>query len=157
MLYTLSLNSVLSTMRALAAVTILSAPADIRSPLADLIMADRRELHVRLAKDAFAEMLLSLLPYVEDSNLDDEESPEIMTLVIPAADSLGAAAVSAVRHSLEQAIAYRVFHLCLLSLPEPPSMLAEEVGAKTNRHLDMALALLRSATVNYPFIRDILW
>lgn len=58
MTYTLSLNSVLSTMRALAAMSILSAPEDIRQPLADIIMADRRDLHVRLAKDAFAEMLI---------------------------------------------------------------------------------------------------
>lgn len=153
MTYTLSLTSVLSTMRAFAAMSILSAPDDIRQPLADLIMADRRDLHLRLAKDAFAEMLLGLLPYVTDSNLDDEESPELLTLEIPCADSLGSAAVTVIRHALEQSLAYRVFHLCLLSLPDTPGRLIGEIGGKIDAHQSRALDLLRSVGWNYPFIR----
>lgn len=157
MTYTLSLNSVLSTMRALAAMSILSAPEDIRQPLADIIMADRRDLHVRLAKDAFAEMLLGLLPYVGDSNLDDVESPELLTFDIPSADSLGSGAVTVLRHSLEQSLAYRVFLLCLLSLEEPPEMLIREISSKIDLHQSRALELIRSCDWNSPFIRKNLW
>ncbi|MDE6859916.1 MAG: hypothetical protein K2J65_05845 [Duncaniella sp.] len=157
MTYVLSFSSMLTTMRALAAVSLLSVPSDVRQPLADIIMSDRRELHVRLAKDAFAEILLDLLPYVEDSNLDDDESPELMTFKMPSADSLGNASVTVLRHALEQSLAYRVFRLCLLSLPEPPEALVGEISVKIDSCQSRALELLRSQGLNYPFIRKILW
>lgn len=157
MTYALSFSSVLTTMRALASVSLLSAPSDIRWPLADIIMADRSELHVRLAKDAFAEILLDLLPYVENSNLDDDESPELMTFEMPSADSLGNTSVTVLRHALEQSLAYRIFRLCLLSLPEPPVALVGEIGAKIDSCQSRALELLRSQDLNYSFIRKILW
>lgn len=156
MRYSLSISSILTTSRALASLHILAYPEEQRCALAEVIMADRPELHRHLAAEAFADMLLSLFPYVSDSNFN-ESSSDMITLEIPVADTLAPAVASAIRTSLEHFMAYSILHLCLLSLPAPPGRLVDALRSKAECFIGNVVSQLRAVGVNSPFIRDILW
>lgn len=71
MLYSLSIPSVRRSIHAAAAIEVLSDP-DAKSRLAPLLGPGRDEVTDVLIRDAFASLLLGLLPHIEDAVLDDE-------------------------------------------------------------------------------------
>lgn len=153
MTYSLSITSIIETMRAIAALHILSSPLVGAESLANMFIHPRKELLTSLVKDAFAETLIELLPYVVDSNLDTDESSEFLTFRLDALENLSSGVHTVIRHSIEQSIAHRVLYLCLIALPDECAGMSAEISRKVTSHLDNALTLLRSNRVNRPFIR----
>ena len=153
MTYFLSISQIIDTVQAIAALHIFSAPAGRCEALTSMLAPSRHDLMEALAKDAFAETLVAILPYVADSNLDNCDSSGMLTVEISSIIRISDGTHPVVRRSLEQSIAYRILNLCLLSLPGDDSSLAEEMLRKATFHLDKAVDLLRSGRANHPFIR----
>lgn len=155
MRYSLSMTSIIDTMQALVALRLLSAPPCGAKVLAELLMPERRPLVSALVKDAFAETLIALLPYLSDSGLGEEDDTDFLTFELSAPVRMPDGAHTVVRRSLEQSIAYRVIYISLLSAHDTDSRMADEMSGKVSFHLDCALTLLRSNRVSGPFIRSV--
>ena len=145
MTYFLSISKIIDTVQAIAALHIFSAPAGRCEALTSMLAPSRHDLMEALAKDAFAETLVAILPYVADSNLDNCDSSGMLTVEI--------SSIIRISDGTHPVVAYRILNLCLLSLPGDDSSLAEEMLRKATFHLDKAVDLLRSGRANHPFIR----
>ena len=82
MTYFLSISKIIDTVQAIAALHIFSAPAGRCEALTSMLAPSRHDLMEALAKDAFAETLVAILPYVADSNLDNCDSSGMLTVEI---------------------------------------------------------------------------
>lgn len=153
--YSISVTSIIETMQAIASLYLMSSRFDGNSTLASTLFPERRDLLTALVKDAFAETLVDMLPYVSDSNLDSEESDEIIKFSIDAFDTFPHGIHSIFRRNIEQSIAYRVLYLCIISEQEKGigSTSAEEISSKSTKFLSKALSLIRTSQLNTPFIR----
>lgn len=142
-------------MQAIASLHLFSANIDRNCALAATLFPERRELLNALVKDAFAETLIEMLPYVEDSNLDDSEADEILKFSIQSFDNLPQGVHSIIRRNIEQSLAYRVIHLCLLATQEKNigTTTIDEISRKATLFLTTALTLIRTAQSPAPFIR----
>ncbi|MCM1137772.1 MAG: hypothetical protein NC221_03555 [Duncaniella sp.] len=152
--YSISVTSIIETMQAVASLYLLSN-AGCNSAIVASLFPERRELLESLVKDAFAETLIEMLPYVDDSNIDDAESDEILRFSIGAFDKLPQGVHSIIRRNIEQSLAYRIIHLCLLSSQEKSigTITIEEIARKSTCFLDSALTLIHTAQTPAPFIR----
>lgn len=72
MQYFLSTDVIADTIHALAALQILSEPDDSDTPPSPLLDPERRGQLLLMIRNAFADLVLQLIPYVEDADLDAE-------------------------------------------------------------------------------------
>ncbi len=74
MLYSLSTSVIMDTIQATAAFQTLSAPDDRKALLSPLLQPQVRGQLKIMVRNAFAETILAILPYVEECSLDGETS-----------------------------------------------------------------------------------
>ena len=86
MLYSLSTQVIADTVHALVALELLSASEPTRTALSPLLDPERRGMLTLMIKNAFAETVLDLMPYVDDADLDGEK-PAVSPGEHPADDS----------------------------------------------------------------------
>lgn len=86
MLYSLSCNVIADTVHALAALEVLGGAAGGLSKLPPLLDPDRRGQLRLLIRNSFAETVMSLLPFVEDAEIDSEKAASAIAHQEPAPD-----------------------------------------------------------------------
>ncbi len=159
MLYSLSTDVIIDTIHALAAMQMLSSSVDERKILAPLLDNDRRGTLVLLVKNAFAETMLDILPYVENADLDGEipsESPghqppddgaDHLLQIELRVDKTGVVVRPSVhglvRRGLESVIVMRVLEsVALAASGNGASALSACFGAKTREAISSLLSVL---------------
>ncbi len=165
MLFVLSPAVIADITRSLAAYAVLGAEESEHAALRPLLDPARRGLLVNMARQAFAETILRLSPYVDDCALDDEDcasdpghtapdtDPEDMMMKVelrlPA--TLPDSAGWSVRRSIEQAVAYTALSR-LTATTDGGSRLAERCAAVAESTLAGVAATLAHPAV-HAFIR----
>ncbi|MCM1520455.1 MAG: hypothetical protein NC098_06685 [Lachnoclostridium sp.] len=129
MKFTLSVENILHTARALAALQVLSAgdaaedtPAS--HPLQPLLDSYRDSLHLTLLVDAEVDIITALRPFVTDAIIprgSDFDTVEI-TIAVPRNFSSGEAAI--LLHTLEQAMANLMLSRFMAATPDFPDPFA---------------------------------
>lgn len=119
MIFSLSSRSVINSIYALAALDrsrAATAAADTDGILPDILCPDRLDALKILVKNEFSILVGSLFPLVTDCDVDSEDSVTdtdnaaaewLMTMEIPAADTLAPGLGGAMRRTLEQLLAVR--------------------------------------------------
>lgn len=167
MQFSLSTAVITDTIHALAALEALSATdGETRLLLAPLLDRERPGPLRLMVKNAFAEIILRLLPYVGDVELDGESPDSLpghqsatdgsdillkVSLKIPAgaAPSLS----SAVRRNLELAVVYRTLASALLATRSSVAgSLISSFSARSAEAVAAVLSVLRSPS--RPFVRS---
>lgn len=171
MLYSLSTRVIADTVQAHVALELLAAPAEVRPLLSPLLDPSRRGLLTLMVKNAFAEIVLDLLPYVDDAELDAEDartSPGAhpaddsadhllqITLRTPVGGPKGLSGV--IRRHLEMMVVLRVIHSALLTAassaanPSALSAMTAAIAARLDRRKTDLVTHL-SGQLASPFVR----
>ncbi|MDE5689157.1 MAG: hypothetical protein K2I38_00470 [Duncaniella sp.] len=173
MLYSLSTQVIADTVHALVALELLSASQPARSTLSPRLDPARRGVLTLMIKNAFAETVLDLLPYVDDADLDgekpaaspgehpaDDSADHLMKIAlrVPAAPGgeRPAGIHGLIRRQLEMTVVSRVIHTALLAAGG--SLACDIAGAYASKlatALDSLTALLRAPAT--PFVRQRFW
>lgn len=164
MLYSLSTQVIADTVHALVALELLSAPPQTTVILSPLLDPAKRGLLTLMIKNAFAETVVGLLPYVDDAGLDDEKASSapdphqaddcqdhlLQVSLRVASPSAGIHGI--IRRHLEMAVVLRVIHTALTA--GGSSVVGNSVQAieqKLRTYLEALVSALRSP--GDPFVR----
>ena len=154
MLYSLSISTIADTIHALAAMELLRAGEDEKTLLSPLLDAERSELLSQMIKTAFAEISLTLLPYVEDIATDNESLDLSLRTPVFAFDGIHLV----LRRKIEAAVAYKVIQTYILSAASsadfPRTDYSELVDVFAKLVADAEKALLSALIPSFePFVR----
>lgn len=163
MLYSLSTSVIMDTIQAMAAFQIMSASDERKSLLSPLLRSGSRGQLKPVVKNAFAETVLSILPYVKECSLDGEtagddpghqessdESDLLLTLELSPLKTDRDHAGAALRRTIEHIVAMKSMKLWMLSAGDLDASRSYETLAETA--LTGLLAALRPAP--RPHLRD---
>lgn len=169
MLYSLSTQVIADTVHALVALELLSASADEKTSLSPLIDPARRGILTLMIKNAFAETVLVLLPYVDDAELDgerpdlspaahpaDDSADHLMQITLKVPQAAGGGRQTGIhgliRRHLEMAVVLRVIHTSLVAAGDSAGLVrAAPFAVKLQQQLAALSALLRAPAA--PFVR----
>lgn len=170
MLYSLSTQVIADTVHALVALELLSASEPTRTALSPLLDPERRGMLTLMIKNAFAETVLDLMPYVDDADLDgekpavspgehpaDDSADHLMQIVLRVPATPGgerpAGIHGLIRRQLDMTVVSRVIHTALLAAGGASACeLAGAYASKLRTALDSLTALLRAPAT--PFVRQ---
>lgn len=159
MLYSLSTNVITDTAHAIAAMQSLSGGEEGRVLFGPILEPGRQGLLRLLVKNAFAEVIVALLPFITDCNLDDEDeasgvahqeadddSDALLQFELSAPGKLSSGAHSGIRRALEQSIAYKALQLWAISVES--TEIAGMLGEKAAGNLAVALRSISMADIS---------
>lgn len=169
MLYSLSNSVILDTVHALAAMEMLGAGEETETILAPLLDPERRAPLALMIKNAFAELVVELLPYVDSAALDsetavsdpghheaDRTADSLMQIALRTPQTLPSGAHGLVRRQLELAVVYRTMELAVLSAGSTcGNTAATTLISNFNASVETAKTTLRTLLTSavQPFIR----
>lgn len=142
MTFSLSVSSICNSVRAVAAIEMLTASSSDRLQLAPLLDRERPDILRTMIRTAFSSTVIDIIPFVSDMSGADDEESELLSLDLRLPRSV---AGRPLRRQLEQIIARHVLESWLL----PVSPALAEKFASSRRAL---LATLLSALIS-PFVR----
>lgn len=174
MLYSLSLNVIVDTIHALAAMEMLRVGEEAKALLSPLLDTERRGPLRLMIKNAFTEIVLALMAFVDDASLDsetasgspghqeaDDDSDMLLQLSLRTPTKVNSTFHGLFRRKIELAVVYRVLETYALTASSSPEgcsaakssslALAEAFGQKVlTARADLLSLLTPSFT---PFIR----
>ncbi|WP_297066841.1 hypothetical protein [uncultured Duncaniella sp.] len=165
----LSTTVITDTVHALAALESLSAADDTaRTLLRPLLDRERTGILRLMVKNAFAEIILHLLPYVDGAELDNElpavnpghqaagdEADTLLGIDLRLPAGVSATLGPLLRRNLELAVTYRVLAVAVTSassVSDAASTLASSFSDRSANAVAAMLAALRSP--GRPFVRS---
>lgn len=153
MIISISPLAIAATVRAIAALEMLTATESDRLLLAPLLERERPEPLTMIITDAIASMLLEILPYVDDTGLSEHsgDAPVTVSLRVPYAPDGSA---SLIRRRMEHLATLRVLETVFLSVA-PQSGIADKFTSRAEIELSSLLSLLQSPVA--PFTRRPAW
>lgn len=97
-----------------------------------MLTRDRREALRLLIKDAFANIMLRLLPHIASTNLSTlAETDDILTVEVNFPAGFASERAEVVRQAVEHAIAMDAMHLCYMGHDDELSMRHAELSAQS--------------------------
>lgn len=170
MLYSLSASVIADTIHALAAMELLRSDpeSDLSALLSPLIDPERRPQLMLMVRNAFAELMIDLLPFVDNASLDAEDavcnaagqssadvSDPLMQVDLRTPSGLTSSFHGLLRRKLELSVVYGVLSACVPSLASAESSSASLFATSV---VDMARSSRQAlldmlARVPAPFLR----